>query len=108
VTDEPESRPMSPDDHEMRPTPIRVDLQWTGTVLRTADGAIIGKVSNPMCPCCGKELPSDALMYRIGPGAYAFLCQGCAQGDAWKQLPLPTDRYGDAEQGRPTDAREGK
>ena len=101
MTDEPESRSAWPDDREMQPTPIRVDIQWAGTVLRTADGTVIGKVGDPMCPCCGKKLPSDELIYRVGPGAYAFLCQECAQGDGWKQLPLPTDRYGDPKQARP-------
>ena len=103
MADEPESRPASPEDREERPMPIHVDLQWTGTVLRTADGGFIGRVGNPMCACCGKRLPSDELMYRVGPGAYAFLCQECAQGDDWKYLRLPAGIGGDSEQDRPAD-----
>ena len=99
VTDGPQSRPESPDDPEIQPIPIRVDLRWAGTLLRTAGGSIIGRVGNPMCACCGKRLPSDEVIYRIGPGACAFLCQECAQGDDWKQIPLPTGRRGDSERG---------
>jgi hypothetical protein len=106
VTDESQSRPETPDDYEMQPVPIRVDLQWTGTLLRTSDGFVIGEVGNPMCACCGKKVPSDELIYRVGRGAYAFLCQECAQGDDWKQLRLPTGRYGDSEQSCLMDDRE--
>ena len=92
----------------MKPIPIRVGLQWAGTQLRTSDGSVIGEVGKPKCACCGKELPSDELIYRIGAGAYAFLCQECAQGDDWKQLCLPTGRYDDSEHAHLMDDREGE
>jgi len=89
VTEGPQSKPETRDVHELRPVPIRMDLHWTGTLLRTSDGRVIGEAGNPMCACCGKRLPSDELIYQVGPGAYAFLCQECARGDDWKRLRLP-------------------
>ena len=94
MTDKPKNRSV-PLNNKPLPQPLHVGPLFAGTVLRTADGSIIGQVGNPICAICGEQLPSDELIYRVGPGSFSYLCQDCAHGDEWKQLALDIGKYGE-------------